>query len=444
MRLIIDNRYFKLIYSITRDNINTIDKSDLGVIFYPIYKSDKRIYIYDLSEEMSFKLDESAIDNFRDLNNDSSYIYSSKISFNLCIDFSTADCSIDNYGNLKIRGNTTISGNSFELSPTSGVRVLDYGSGLLCGAINYTTPVESYPITINKQLTFPVDQILTTPRNLKYNPKLLNSNFLSITLKSSDGTSFEYDLSKINDTSPTFLYNETLVADVTKYYCRLKSSGLYIKESENNYTGLVGSVDNSIAVTNDQYANFIANNKNYWLQSTGEVATGLLTTIAGLIGGFMVGGPVGAVVGGIGGVAGIAGKQINKQLTADNMKQAPNLLKNAMGNVYFNSNIDELGIYVEVYESLEHEEQSFDDYIYLNGFSYGERGNIFDFIFTRRIFNYIECDIIESTLPLISNDEKERLIQKLSSGVRFIHNENLFINNPNASNYETYLNNIGV
>lgn len=56
---------------------------------------------------------------------------------------------------------------------------------------------------------------------------------------------------------------------------RLKPvGGLYLEGTESNYTGLVGSTDNGLAFTNSQYAAFLANNKNFFMQSNLKLVAG--------------------------------------------------------------------------------------------------------------------------------------------------------------------------
>jgi len=72
---------------------------------------------------------------------------------------------------------------------------------------------------------------------------------------------------------PSFLFNK--VPEITKYYLRVKTPcGLYLEGTESNYMGLVGSTDKSIAYLNCQYASFLANNKNFWMQSNLKIETG--------------------------------------------------------------------------------------------------------------------------------------------------------------------------
>ena len=77
-------------------------------------------------------------------------------------------------------------------------------------------------------------------------------------------------------------YSETLVADVTKAYTRLKANSVsdigevLIPETSDSFIGLLYNNDNSIPYSNDALQSMLANNKNFFLQNslqrTGDLA----------------------------------------------------------------------------------------------------------------------------------------------------------------------------
>ena len=392
----------------------------VGCIIYPLYKENsKRININHTATGNIWELVKDDA-KFRELNNDTSYYYIKKISTKNPFQYvlNNENHRLDQYGNLVIdayqigntlvinRGQGVVGSSQKFICLSAGVSIMLYG------ARNYNLPLEMEYSIDNIQLTFNKSEIIGATRNKKFNPKLLNEDFISLNLTSSDGTTFEYPLNALNNKKLTILYNETLNSEITKYYARVKETGLYIKETENNFTGLIGNVDNSIVYTNDKYQEFIANNKNFWMQasfnSLSNIGKGI---VAGAISG---GGIPGAIIGGtLGAVEGLANKAIN----LDNLKNSPDQLKSASGSILFNADINNIGIYVEIYKCLEHEEQQADDIMYKNGFVYGEIGNIADFDNIRTIFNYISAEV-EGINANISDEEKTRLIEKLKA-VRF-------------------------
>ena len=145
-------------------------------------------------------------------------------------------------------------------------------------------------------------------------------------------------MQKLNANEVTFLYSEMLSPDVTRSYLRTKTSeGVYIKETNENLTGLVSGADMSLMVDNDQLAQMLANNKNYYLQNT-------LNALSGGVGGGVAGAIIGSIIPVVGTIIGaligagvsLGATLINNSLTTDNMRNAPNEIKNSNGNAYFN------------------------------------------------------------------------------------------------------------
>lgn len=168
--------------------------------------------------------------------------------------------------------------------------------------------------------------------NPKFNPKLNGQNFKELVVTAASGDTFAYDIQKLNNGVITFEYSEPIQPEITKYYLRVQGdTGLYEKGTDENYTGLVGSTDNSIAYTNDQYANFISNNKNFYLQSNMKILSGVNQTVKSGIMSGASGGPMGMLAGAaqglMSGVSGAITQAIERDMTIDNMKNAPGELE---------------------------------------------------------------------------------------------------------------------
>lgn len=440
----IEGKHFKIKYNVGTSN----EFGDIGVIYYPVYKTNKRIFLNVPGTQVNIELIQNAELKFRENNNNTSYYYTSKISpilnksKNIQLNY-----SIDGNNNLILTTNSpteTIGRNYGNIDGLGSYiitdKVTDYEGCLISSFVSQNF-IETEEITIpNVNFSFSKNEIKNSLRNKIFNPKLLNTNFLTLNISSSDGNTFEYDISKINSNKIKFAYSEPLTPGITKYYFRVKApTGLYIEETNKNYTGLVGSVDNSIPLTNDQYSSFIANNKNFWLQSTGN---NVLNTTFDILNGFK-GGLINGTINAINSSKQAIQTQMNTYLTTDNMKNAPSQLRNAGGDIIFNNSVTDVGLYVEIYDSLDNEKEQFDDFTYFNGFSYFRSGFIGDHIYTRKIFNYIEAETpkINSILPL-SDEEEERLKEIFRNGIIFIHNEEeyyLQYGNFGIENYERSL-----
>ena len=215
---------------------------------------------------------------------------------------------------------------------------------------------------------------------------------------------------------------------------RLNPTGLYLTGTEENYTGLVGSTDNSLAFANDQYSAFIANNKNFYLQSNMKIATGILKSASNAVGEVFSGKAGSAAMGLL--TSGVdAVSFVDRSMTVDNMKNAPSQLKNANGNVIFNMFATDLGLYVEEYIALEGDLKTANDFMNLYGFSFDSVANVKDYVHIRKYHNYIKAQL-QGITGNISNTARDDLRQRFANGIRFWNQDNI---SYQYENYELWL-----
>lgn len=433
--------------------------TEYAVVAYPVYKSNKQIKINHIrgSHPWLITLTESALNDFKNDNNNTSYFYTQKFSLIAPLKLNSATCTVTN-GDLIINSRDDASNNHrayIEVGEASAVvtstNIYDstyHGNGLITSISQLNTSIESDSYNTNIQYTFNKSEIIGADKNIKFNPKLLGANFKEL-LITSQGELFKYDVQKLNGNSLKFLYSEPIQSEITKFYFRLKSpQGLYISDTNNNYMGVVGNVDNSQAIANDNYSNFLANNKNFWLQSNiklGENAVNALTSgVKGAVAGASAN-PAGMVTGFIGGaIGGIANTiigAIDRNLTVDNMKNAVGSLQNANGNAIFNMFVNELGLYVEEYDALNNEKEMVNDVMFKNGFTVNRIGNVKDYLNIRKYFNYVRARLenITSTLQL-NNNVREKFKMIFANGVRFWNVTNKMFEYK-KENYERWLEN---
>ena len=413
--------------AVSSTTIKSNNKQDVGCICYPVYKTKKRIMVYNDSA-YAF-IDENGYGWFAERNSINSFSFNKKISIIPPFDFKQLNASINNAGDL-VSTDPSFSSN-YEMSGF-GIKAFisdwDNKVGVFTRVNEQSTSFDSDIYTTDKTFNFSKSE-LKGNKNIKFEPKILSQEFSELQLKSSDGEIFIYDNQKINNNKIKIAYTEPIQAEVTKYYARLKApTGLYIDDTDNNYLGLVGSTDTALNMANTQYANFIANNKNFWLQSNFKIFQNV-TDFA-----------MSSMTKGLSpeGIYGFGKSMINqvydRKWMIDNLKASPGSLKNASGNVIFNMAVTDLGIYIEEYEALIEDKIQMYDYLYMNGYSYGHIGNISDYDNTRKYFNYLECDIGVISAPL-SEKEKSRLRERLRS-IRFWHSDNI---QYDLENYERWL-----
>ena len=277
--------------------------------------------------------------------------------------------------------------------------------------------------------------IAPQPPNLAYNPKLNGQNFKELVITAANGDTFAYDIQKINSNDILFMYSEPIQPEITRYYMRLKPTGLYLEGTEENYTGLVGSTDNGLAFTNSAYAAFIANNKNFFMQSNLKIGFGAVKSTAGVISQAASGNIAGAVGSGLSAGLDVAQTLIDRSMTVDNMKNAPDQLKNANGNVIFNMFATDLGLYVEKYSALEGDLKTANDFMNLYGFTFNSIANVKDYAHIRKYHNYVKAQL-QGITGNISNTARDDLRQRFANGIRFWNQDNI---SYQWENYELWL-----
>lgn len=426
--------------------------AETGVICYPVYRNDiNQIKLRVELKNGTFKdmsINRAAEDLFRQANNsETSNYYQIKISvippFGIPKISSASEMTVEE-GNLIINARTSYAEKgdpTITLKYAAGMRAVVTGvlTGVFFGAKQPITDLETYDYIIDggygKQFLKNDIKSANEPKP-EYNPKLCGSNFQNLQIVSADGENFSYDIQKINLSTVNFLYTEPLQPEITKYYLRLNAPcGLYNGGTQNNYTGLVGSTDNGLAFTNTDYAAFLANNKNFWMQSNFKIGTDVAKSAIGIgmtaAAGNVPGAVAGAALTGINAITSL----VDRSMTVDNMKNAPSQLKNANGNVIFNFCVDDLGFYVEHHKALDGDLKTANDFMNLFGFSYNSIGNVKDFVNIRKYHNYIKAQI-QGIYGAMSNMARNDLRQRFANGIRFWNSDDI---NYNHENYEKWL-----
>ena len=306
-----------------------------------------------------------------------------------------------------------------------GIQTGDYENkhqGVFQVDVQIANKVLSNEYTIDKKLTFLKSEIVGADKDPKFNPKLLSQQFYEINIVQG-GQKFGYDVQKLNKNKFKIAYTEGLTPDLTKGYARIyDTSGIYIKQCEENLTGLVYSNDNSLMVDNDKLSEMLANNKNFFMQQALQVGKAVGESVSA-VKSARFDKPVETIF-----------DIADKVMSLDNMRNAPNQVQNANGNVYFNALITSFALFIEEYDLLDIEKQSINDLMCQFGFAYNKIDNISNFDNIRHYYNYIEADV-ENISASISNLEKQRLKQKLKS-VRFWNVDTI---DYSKENYEKFL-----
>ena len=449
-------------------SVNNDVISPPAVYYYPVYKKNRanqNVYIIikcyfetEINEGTSgtrkFRVSEDSRKYFETMNpNYVGYYYALKASVMPPFLFRDTDMisqfSIDSGGNLEVNMDHKWTGSIGENPPpyltsnaANGI-FTEYGENneyssyaLFTGIFQIDTYAQTEPYLLPYNADILKSDVKNGTDRLSYNPKLNGQNFRELVITASSGDSFTYDIQKLQQDSVTFLYTEPFSPEITKYYMRVNAPcGLYTEGTESNYMGLVGSTDNSIAFLTNAYAEFIANNKNFWMQSNMKIVMGTMKSAIGIGSSFAEGKYPQAIGGAVGGSLDFISSIIDRNMTVDNMKQAPDQLKNANGNLLFNLLVTDFGLYVEEFAALDGDMQSAFDFMELYGFSVNSIGNVKDYVNIRKYHNYIKAQL-QGIIGAMSNIAREDLRERFSRGIRFWN-----VDTPDYSqeNYEKWL-----
>lgn len=419
------------------------------------------VLCYPLSQNFVFKIKNSSIETSLNVNaagfadflrnnvSASANIYAIKYSIMPPFEKGTYNVTVeDNVANIPINTESTA---IWSLANCDIVRTkeasVDY-NGLLVLRYQDLTPVSAFLDNNIKQFAFNKDDIKSASNSSTYNPKLLNEDYSELVL-SIYGNNYKYDLQKLNNPKPNFLYFEALTPDITKsllVYDAQNQNEVYIPETKNNYSGLMSTIDNSILFSSDQLAQYLANNKNAFLSfQTNQifgVAKGVFGAGISAASTKEIGGPTNPLLAGLGAGAALmktgldlTQEAIQFNLSIDNMRSAPNQLVNANGNAVLLNAISDIGAYIEIYEILPNEKKVINDFMHQFGYSVNKIDKPENYFKTRVAFNYIKCTLTNID-GQISNTIKERLKRIFENGVRLWHQDTVDFT---VQNYERYL-----
>lgn len=429
-----------LLNKLTYNNVNGTGNymsSELYCITIPIYKSFKAIILREKGTNNDFYFNIKSLSEFLKNNNDYAYCYSIKfVPFMIDNeDFSGYTIQIDDIGNLIVTGEWSQSDSYMQSGFGRMLRTSKSDNNVVL-ACDYQYNVNiRVDYIIDSQFEFNKSDIIGSVKSPKFNPKLLNEKYQSIRISDGQGEGFEYSLQKINKNNINLLYTEGITPDISRRYIRLlNDTGYYIEDLAFNGAGFTNTDDTSLTMVTSAYQQMLAENKNFYLQSTINRITSSATTISGSVGEKkpMTGLVTGLITAGTNYVSSL----INQNLNIDNVKASPASVNNLKGNIINQLMYSPPGCYVEEYSIIENEKEIINDYMNEFGFTYNQTDYLTNVDNIRKYYNYVEAEIETINVP-INNVEKERLKQRMRS-IRMWNSDNI---DYTHENYERWLEN---
>jgi len=223
-----------------------------------------------------------------------------------------------------------------------------------------------------------------------------------------------------------FIYTETLKAGLSKIYLRTFRRGLYTKAEESDYTGLVCSLDLTEPLLNNQWADYFAAHKNYYMQTN---FNNYLSLARGSLGMASSKSEEGAILSAGSTSYGYLGNIINQALDRDNMQQAPNSLANANGDPYFNLAVSDIRPKLDTITCKDLTRDSVLSKFMLQGMPINTLMSTTEVFYSHKSYDAISCNIY--VVPnYMSSKEFERLRAYLSNNHRYWYNDTMDLNNP--------------
>ena len=413
-----------------------------GAIACPVYKDNaKRIYItYNINdvdyylrlEPSSFYALYSTLYTIQGTepkyNYQGTYGIEKKIS-NICpLRFYT--CAIDSDGDLIIKGKVR---NYNEIEIVDGDDIsFDYcyfykvegalGSNIskamasLCIVSGYTQENSTYEATATHSLR------VSSPVANDDNMALLNIDYSKLNIRITN-QSYSYNPIKLinsnNQDTIDLLYTEVLKAGVSKIYLRAKSSNLITTPMQEDYTGLIASLDLTEPLLSNQWADYFASHKNYYMQTAlnqslnlvkgaghiagSESSSQALTRFADTELNFLM-------------------SKMNTEFDKDNIQKSPDSLANANGDPYFYSAVADIRPRLDTYSvQLDlHNTKQIKDKFLKYGLPYNQYFKFSYVINRHELYDALSFDLDQVNANL-SSKEFIRLKDYLSQTHRYWH-----------------------
>lgn len=430
---------------------NNATPTNFSCLAVPIYTADaganRTVNLYGYTDyadlhdvfQVNVELSVDALNEFLQANNGFAHVYGVKVS---CIPPKEISGSIQNdkYMSLESRPYYV---------PTKSIswdapNQIAYVKGCLVCRSTWQDveglKLETQQYTVENDFTFNKVDIIGDIKRAKYNPKLLNSDYKEVRINAYSTEGFAYDLQKLNKKNFKVQVSEAISPETTRNYARISSQdlgGVYIQETNKNYTGNVTNVDMNVPQITSYYQNAMAFQKNFFQQNEANRMFNLTKSLFGNITN-----PLGMLFGGGQTVLGNLQNKINENFTVDNMKASPSLVQNGSNGVFLSTDIKAIGVFVEEYDILDNEKEIVNDYMCKFGFTYNKIGNIKNFDNIRKYYNYVQAELEETHGINISNAVHDLFVKCFANGVRFWNADVFDENNPfsyTLENYEKWL-----
>lgn len=246
----------------------------------PVYKTSKRIKCVYGSSAITLEVPRGNMSYL--FENGTSGVIAIKISPLPPAPINCNIASVDSDGNLVLTGTSGQTSTHTSCTTVKGKFFYGYDSVFAIGSpgtLSYALDLyySQFKLQYDFSKFYRINNVYSLSHIKQYNdvdmcPVLYNKSFREIVVQyMGDEISyapldlFDYN-KKIGDV--TFLIEEPIQPEITRTYIRVEGpQGIYSRFTNDNLSGMVVTNDTSLAVSNSAINEFMANNKNFWLQS---------------------------------------------------------------------------------------------------------------------------------------------------------------------------------
>ena len=317
-------------------------------------------------------------------------------------------------------------------------------------------PNSNIPLDTPK-MSFTKNEIKNNTNNQLTCPILLKKGCKRLELTNYYSSKYDYSYEELNTNN---LSVEVLVypfPSVEYHYAYLKGSlDSILKNQRQNFTGVVGSIDNTLPYTVEQIDQFFASNKNYYqmrnynfwnqvVQGVGKLAQGITSGVGQLASDEPIKGGVTLTNTGIQGlqdVYNIYTREKLLDLQLDNVENAPDVINNLNGAPLTSLVLNKIGFAINVYDILEEDKKFIANDYYEHGQNIAVWANPREYMGTRKYFNYIKCTLKEMWINYYPYDPiptviKNKIKEVFANGIRLFNG----VNPTTIINSSTYVEN---
>ena len=406
--------------------------NNIGVLCFPIYNGTRKIRIKFNSDYYVLQDANSAILSLMAGNSgaDAAYIYSVKISrrppftqafIENAITSSTTYITITANGTLDAVNDILY---LYEPDTTSSY------NGIVRTKDTYN--VIRFLVDTNSYYEF-TNYIPYTDFNMpssEYDPtgKLQAAQYTKAYIDFGDGNKMEFELDKarvaLSDEYITYKYKEAIVPDITRYTVCLTSSYFDGVSGDGiDVNGQTFTADMSLIYTLDQWASFLANNKNFYAQGNFNATMNFNKQALSGIGaaGALNYLKVGATMANM--YADALSFKTNREYQVDNLKESVDRVVNQNGSSAFNLVVKGIKPSIVLYTVESNKVANIVNYLKMFGLNTkGLRGNVKTIMAgnsTGFHYAFIQADVEDLVSGDMSLECEQRFLQIFKDGVRF-------------------------